>query len=180
MRKSRQSLFLSLILLTAAPSSLGQYVDPKNFNWGNAFIEGMERGRQQRMQEEQLRIQREQAAADRALQEEQRRAIQLDNEQRQLEIQRQKAESDSAPAVDPHTAGVMQKWMTNASMRSDLYPDFQQVVFAEDVASAYAADIAYFLGKNKDRSYAIAAMPRLQQAAALAEIEQFVRAERQY
>lgn len=178
-------LVLTLMSLMLANPSFAQttQVDPKAFQWGNAFQEGMEHAKQRQMAEAESRAAIQQAEANRALLEEQRKSLELDNERQRLELEKARAEQQDAPQLDSHTVDAMRRWSANAAPRRGLYADFDEVVFNKDVAitidmielmadSRYAADIAYYLGSHKLRSYEIAAMPRLQQATALAEIEQ--------
>lgn len=132
----------------------------------------------------QQRMQREQADAQRRLIEEQARAQQIENQRRQ-EAMSQRSSAGQAAQIAPNDMAVYEKWMRAAAPRVSLYPDFWEVIGAPDVAcsvqmvelmasSPYAADIAYYLGKNKARSLEIAQMPLLEQAVAIREIEQTV------
>jgi len=106
----------------------------------------------------------------------------------QTEAMRQKSQSFSASVPPPSAASgaelspAIKKWLVVAQPRMHLYPDFESVVFAPDVPltesiislmseRSYAADIAYYLGKNKLEAYAISEMPILQADKAISEIE---------
>ena len=121
--------------------------------------------------------QAEQAATQRRLAEEQIRAMQLENQKREEAV---KQAQRPQPLVEspPHVTA----WFRAAQPRMHLYPDFQQVVFSQDLAisddmikmmasSPLAADIAYYLGTNKMESVAIKSMPFLDAARAISDIE---------
>lgn len=102
-----------------------------------------------------LRLQNEQAEAQRRYMEEQARA---------QEKQRQQ-QSQTSNQSDP----VIDEWLKAAAPRMGLYQDFEKVVFAADVSitldmirlmtpSSIAADIAYYLGTHKMESLAISKM----------------------
>jgi hypothetical protein len=126
---------------------------------------------------------------------EQIRAIQLQNEQaafqlRQMkelqeqEKQRRQAEVARSEQRQPNTQPdpVIDEWLKAAAPRMGLYPDFEKVVFASDVAittdmirlmtpSPLAADIAYYLGSHKIESRAISMMTLVQAARTIDQIE---------
>ena len=123
------------------------------------------------------RAQAEQAEAQRRLINEQTRAMQLDNSQR--EAAARKPQSSEVPQEMP---SHLQQWLKSAQPRMHLFPDFEKIVFAPDVAisddmiklmatSPYAADIAYYLGSHKLESVAIKSMPMLDAARAISDIE---------
>lgn len=134
-----------------------------------------------RAREQEIQLQREQAEAQRRYLEEQTRAQQLANE-------RQAAESNGSgagPQTTEHDRAAFIRWVNAAATRKHLFADFEQVVFAEDLVisdsmvelmaeSPFAADIAYFLGKNKSESARIAELPILDQAVAIKQIEKRV------
>ncbi len=134
-----------------------------------------------RTQAEQAQVQRrqidEQAATQRRLIEEQTRALQLENNQREAAARRPER-SEVVQEMSPY----MQQWLKSAQPRMHLFPDFEKVVFAPDLAisedmiklmaaSPYAADIAYYLGSHKMEAVAIRDMPMLDAARSISEIE---------
>jgi small-conductance mechanosensitive channel len=160
-------------------------VDPKNFAWGDAFSRGIEESRQRRIQDEQLRIQREQAQSQQALIEEQRRTMQLENQRREAEIQQQQTAQAGQAPISEREREILERFAAAAEPRRALFPDFERVISAPDVAitfdmielmssSPYAADIAYYLGNNKSKAYEIARLPLLRQAEEIRKIEQAV------
>ena len=146
-------------------------VDPHNFDILGSYMRGQEQRRQQQIQDEQLRIQREQADAQSRLMDEQTRALQLENQRREAENrQATTAQPGQGPAPTRHDLEIMARWQSAAIPRMGRYPDFAEVALAPDVAitipmielmssSPYAADIAYYLGKNKAKSIEIAQPP---------------------
>jgi hypothetical protein len=106
----------------------------------------------------------------------------------QTEAMQRQRQSDSGPSNITTTtqstvpSPIIRKWLIAAQPRMHLYPDFEQVVFADDVpfteqvidlmsGSEYAADIAYYLGKNKIEAAAISEMPTLKAAQSIINIE---------
>ena len=103
-------------------------------------------------------------------------------------MQRQRQYTPESPAMTTNnqpteTSPVIRAWLIAAQPRMHLYPDFEQVVFAADVpfteklidlmsGSDYAADIAYYLGKNKIEAVAISEMPTLKAAQSVQDIEE--------
>lgn len=88
----------------------------------------------------------------------------------------------TGPQYSEADKAIYMRWLQAVEPRRQLYGDFDTVVFAKDLhvtmsmldlmaSSPYAADMTYYLGKNKARSQEIAGMPLLQQAAAIREIE---------
>jgi len=80
--------------------------------------------------------------------------------------------------VDP----AMREWLKAAGPRLHLFPDFDKVVYANDVSitvemirlmagSPYAADIAYYFATHKTESLAVSQMPLLEAARAVSAIE---------
>lgn len=163
-------------------------IDPRNFDFLGRYMQGQEQRRQQQVQEEQLRVQRELAESQQALMDEQRRAIQMENQRREAELQQsQPPQPGQGPAPTQREIEVMTRWQSAAAPRMGRYPDFAEVALAPDViitmdmielmsSSPYAADIAYYLGKNKAKSMEIAQLPLLRQAEEIRKIEQLVQA----
>jgi len=84
--------------------------------------------------------------------------------------------------VDP----ALREWLKAAGPRLHLFPDFDKVVFSNDVSitdemirlmagSPYAADIAYYFGTHKTESKAVSQMPLLEAARAISSIEERVK-----
>jgi hypothetical protein len=133
---------------------------------------------QQAMQIEQiraLRMQNEQAEAQRRFNEEQTRA---QERQRQQQAEQSQGQSQSANQPNP----IFDEWLKAAAPRMGLYKDFEKVVFAGDVSitpdmirlmtpSTFAADIAYYLGTNKLESLAISKMTLVEAARSIDRIE---------
>lgn len=121
-----------------------------------------------------LRIQNEQAEAQRRYIEEQQAE---ERRRRQTEAARsQQPQANNQP--DP----VIDEWLKAAAPRMGLYQDFEKVVFAPDVPitmdmirlmtpSPLAADIAYYLGTNKVESLAISKMSLVEAARNIDRIE---------
>jgi len=76
----------------------------------------------------------------------------------------------------------MLQWLKSAQPRMHLFPDFQQVVFSQDLAisddmieimapSPFAADIAYYLGTHKIEAMAIKTMSLADASQAISGIE---------
>lgn len=118
-----------------------------------------------------------QAAAQRRLIEEQTRALQFENNRREAKV-RETQNPDEAQVMSPY----VQQWLKSAQPRMHLFPNFEQVVFSQDVAisddmikmmagSPYAADIAYYLGTHKMEAVAIKGMPMLDAARSISDIE---------
>ncbi len=132
------------------------------------------------MEIEQMRVMQEQ---QRVLQE-QRRALQAADPQRDAEARRVipyrggEITPPSAQSPDP----FLQQFLNAAAPRRRLYPDFEQVAFAKEVAitpdmvrlmadSPYAADMAYYLGKHPYEAGQISRLPILGAAERLRAIE---------
>lgn len=118
-----------------------------------------------------LRLQNEQAEL-------QRRQME---EQRALELQRNAEQQRRAPPP-PKPDPVIDEWLRAAGPRMGLYPDFEQVVFAQDLAittdmirlmtpNPIAADIAYYLGTHKMESLAMSKMSLPEVAKSIERIE---------
>lgn len=112
--------------------------------------------------------------AQRELMEEQARGLRQQNSQ------------NSSPGAIPPPKHV-QDWLKAAQPRLYLFPDFDSVVFSPDVSisddmirlmsgSTYAADIAYYFGKNKTEAKAIYSMQLMQASKAIASIESRIKA----
>lgn len=130
---------------------------------------------QQAEQIRSIQLQNEQAAFQLRQMEAQRRAQNLQRQQQNDERQRQ---SQSANQPEP----VFDEWLKAAAPRMGLFPDFEKVVFANDVPitndmiklmtpSPLAADIAYYLGTNKLESLAISKMTLAEAARSIDRIE---------
>lgn len=128
---------------------------------------------------------------------EQIRALQLQNQQSEMQLrqmqeqertrqerqlQQQTEERRRQSQASNQSDPVIDAWLQAAVPRMGLYPDFEQVVFAADVAittdmirlmtpSPLAADIAYYLGTHKMESLAISKMSLMEQARAIERIE---------
>ncbi len=90
-----------------------------------------------------------------------------------------------APPPPKHSEQVdpaMREWLKAAAPRLHLFPDFDKVVYANNVSitidmirlmagSPYAADIAYYLATHKTESLAVSQMPLLEAARAVSAIE---------
>ena len=118
-----------------------------------------------------------QAAAQRRLIEEQTRSLQLENSRREEQARVTQNPNHSGVAA-PH----MQQWLRSAQPRMHLFPNFDQIVFTQDLAitddmirimagSQYAADIAYYLGTHKMEAVAISRMTILDAARSISDIE---------
>lgn len=162
-------------------------VDPQYFDWGRSFNEGYERAEQRRRQQEQAELQRQQAEAQRQLLDEQRRAVELENRRREAELREPPPTAGQGPS-DLRQQEILRKWESAAGYRRNFYADFDEVVLAPDVnitlqmielmaSSPFAADIAYYLGKNKAEAARIARLPLLEQASAIRDIEQRITAD---
>ncbi len=120
---------------------------------------------------------------------EQIRALQIQNQQaealrRQMEEEahareRQRQQQSHGNA---QTNPIFDDWLRAAAPRMGLYPDFERVVFAPDLAmtpdmirlmtsSPLAADIAYYLGSHKIESLGISKMNLIEAARAIEMIE---------
>lgn len=104
-----------------------------------------------------------------------------ENRRRQEEAARRNVAA-SVPPANPPMNPDLATWLKNAEPRMHLYPDFREVVFAENLSitndmvrlmagSRFAADIAYYLGKNRAQAVAISQMPLLDAAKAIDQIE---------
>ena len=106
--------------------------------------------------------------------------------ERLRKIQKQQSEALSKtpayPAAQPDDL-VIEEWLRSAGPRMGLYPDFEAVVFAKDVAintdmirlmstSPLAADIAYYLGTHKMEALAISKMTLVEAAKSIGRIEE--------
>ena len=138
---------------------------------GNA-MRGFEEGRRARQEQERARLEAE-----------------------SLEAQRDYYRSQTQPPAQsvpvPAQIGQVdyrQIWLEAAKPRRHLFPDFDQVVFAPNVAitpqmvmfmsgSTFAADFAYYLGKHRAEAIAIASMAPLDAAKAIDQIEAKAKAE---
>jgi hypothetical protein len=148
---------------------------PQGFYEG--FMQGQKDRNQQELQAEQiraLRIQNEQAEAQRRYKEEKQEE---ERRRRQTEATRSQ-QQQSNNQLDP----VIDEWLKAAAPRMGLYPDFEKVVFAADVSittdmirlmtpSPLAADIAYYLGSHKIESLAISKMSLVEAARSIVRIE---------
>ena len=76
-----------------------------------------------------LQAQAEQTAAQRRFIEEQTRALQLENRRRE-----EQALKAQAPQITNELPPFMLQWLKSAQPRMHLFPDFQQVVFSQDLA----------------------------------------------
>jgi hypothetical protein len=130
------------------------------------------------MNAQNAQAQAEQAAAQRRFIEEQTRALQLENRRR--EEQALKAQAPKIPIEQPPP--YMLQWLKSAHPRMHLFPDFQEVVFSQDLAisddmiklmaaSPFAADIAYYLGAHKIEAMAIKTMSLADASQAISGIE---------
>jgi hypothetical protein len=120
-----------------------------------------------------LRLQNEQAEAQRRLMDQQAQ----DRQRRQADaVRSQQPQTNNQP--DP----IIDEWLKAAAPRMGLYPDFEKVVFAPDVSittdmirlmtpSSLAADIAYYLGTHKIESLAISKMTLVEAARSIDRIE---------
>ena len=109
----------------------------------------------------------------------------LEAQARREEEDRRRTSNTTSPQnviVDP----VLIAFNSAASARRHLYPDFESVAYAPDVqitvdmiklmtGSSYAADIAYYLGKNKGEAAEISRMHILQASKAITDIENKMR-----
>ena len=146
----------------------------------NAYIEARQKAEAQRAQQEQ-------AAAQTRLLEEQTRTQQLENQRRAVEMSQSNGAGATASTGSPPSVNdaLIRNWQAAAAPPKGRYPDFDAVVFAPDVPismdmiqlmaqSQFAADIAYYLGKNKGEATKIAGMGLLDAAVAIKEIERKV------
>ena len=129
------------------------------------------------MNAQNAQAQAEQAAAQRRFIEEQTRALQLENRRRE-----EQALKAQAPQITNELPPFMLQWLKSAQPRMHLFPDFQQVVFSQDLAisddmikimapSPFAADIAYYLGTHKIEAMAIKTMSLADASQAISGIE---------
>lgn len=152
---------------------------------GDAFFRGQEEA--QRMQMQQMQIENMRIQNQIQMQEMQRR----ENERRQQQYQTEQARraneerAKSAAAASAQSSAADPTFVAfeiAAAPRKHLYPDFESVAYALDVpitvdmiklmtGSPFAADIAYYLGKNKSEATAISQMPMLQASKAITNIE---------
>jgi hypothetical protein len=179
-----RNIFLSIFLALGVQVSHAQRLNFEQLTppGPRSFSEGFAQGQKERLEREQmqlrsenLRLQNEQAAFQLRQMEEQRRA---QERQRQQQLEDRKQQSQSVKQPDP----VIDEWLKAVAPRMGLYPDFEKVVFAAELAittdmirlmtpSSLAADIAYYLGRNKIESMAISRMSLVQAARAIDQIE---------
>jgi len=175
MMQRRISIFALLLFLVSAPTVEAQTLNQQISRGATFFQPADPFDQYSKMMNAQA--QAEQAAAQRRLVEEQIRAMQLENQKRE-EAAKQAQRPQTVTDSPPHLIA----WFKAAQPRMHLFPDFQQVVFSQDVAisddmvkimasSRFAADIAYYLGTNKMESVAIKSMPLLDAARAISDIE---------
>lgn len=140
--------------------------------------------RQMEMQRQQLLIQQQQADAAARLTEQQAQAIELDNEKRRLEPLQGGTSQAQSQGTGPsqYEQEIFARWQKAVVPRSGLFEGFFDTVLADDVpismdmialigSSPYAADISYYLAKNKQHAARIFGMPMLDQAAAIRALE---------
>jgi hypothetical protein len=136
-----------------------------------------------KMQQQQIDLQREQMAAQQRYAADQARAQQFADQRQAAEA----VQAGSGPEANGRDRAAFVKWANAVAARKHLFPDFERVVFQEDVEisvpmvellaeSDYAADVTYHLGTNKAEAARIARLPFLDQAVAIKEIEKQVRA----
>ena len=120
----------------------------------------------------------------------QRQQIELQRQQIEAQTQQAAAQNKAAPQAQPgggpefssRDQEIFRRWLSSAAQRRHLYPDFESVVFSDDLMvsmsmielmadSPFAADIAYYLGVNKSESLRIAQLPLMDQAEAIKKIE---------
>lgn len=166
----RSLLLCGAVFFAAAPAN-AQY---PALNFQPIQVPDLLRQAQQIEQIRALRIQNEQAEAQRRYMEEQQAE---ERRRRQADAARtQQPQSNNQP--DP----VIDEWLKAAASRMGLYPDFEKVVFASDVPittdmirlmtpSPLAADIAYYLGSHKIESLAISKMSLVEAARSIDRIE---------
>lgn len=168
-------------------------------NWGlltpresvtDAFFRGQEeasRMQMQQMQIENMRIQNEIQMREMQRRENERRQQQYQTE-RARRANEERAKSAAAASASAQSSAVDPTFVAfeiAAAPRKHLYPDFESVAYALDVpitvdmiklmtGSPFAADIAYYLGKNKSEATAISQMPMLQASKAIANIEKTI------
>lgn len=122
-----------------------------------------------------------------AMQIEQIRALRMQNEQaeaqrRHMEEQARAQEKQRQPPANNQSDPVIDEWLKAAAPRMGLYQDFEKIVFSPDVPittdmirlmtpSPLAADIAYYLGTNKTESLAITKMSLVEAARSIDRIE---------
>lgn len=104
----------------------------------------------------------------------------------QARVLRQQNSQSPPPAASAPPKHV-QDWLKAAQPRLYLFPDFDSVVFAPDVSisddmirlmsgSTYAADIAYYFGKNKTEAKAVYDMQLMDASKAISKIETRIKA----
>jgi TolA-binding protein len=164
---------IALLTLVSASASFAQV--PIAMQFQGIQIPNTLQMMQQAEQIRSIQLQNEQAALQLRQMEEQRRA---QERQRQQQIEERQKQSQSANQTDP----IIDEWLKAAAPRMSLYPDFEKVVFANDLAittdmirlmtpSPLAADIAYYLGSNKLESLAITKMSLVEAARSIDRIE---------
>lgn len=164
-------------------------------NWGilnqaptpaQRYFEGQRQGAElERLRQETEKIRLENEQRRRQL-EERRKQVDLEIQQeaskRQLEERKRQQEVAAKQSDDE----IIKKWTAAALPRMGRYADFQQVVFAEDLRltipminimseSRYAADIAYFLGKDKEVSLQISKLDIVGARSEINRIEGLIR-----
>jgi TolA-binding protein len=179
-----RTIFLSFFLALGVQVSHAQTINFERLSrpGPNSFSEGFAQGQRERLEQEQmqlrsesLRLQNEKSAFQLRQMEEQQRA---QERQRQQQIEERQRQSQPVNQPDP----IIDAWLKAAAPRMGLYPDFEKVVFSAEVAittdmirlmtpSPFAADIAYYLGRNKIESMAISKMTLVQAARSIDQIE---------
>ena len=116
-----------------------------------------------------------QAEAQRRLFEEQAKALQIEN------TRRANASQDKTVTLSK-ISSPMKEWLQAASPRLHLFPDFEKVVFTQDLSitddmiylmakSPLAADIAYYFGTHRIEALAISQMAYQDAARSVEQIE---------
>ncbi len=151
-----------------------QLKPPKSFNEFRAeYDEAEARKLQLKQQFEALRAARAQAD----IAESQARRAAQEDRNRQAPVA-----AAPPPKNSEQDDQAMREWLKAAGPRLHLFPDFDKVVYANDVSitiemirlmagSPYAADIAYYFGTHKTESLAVSQMPLLEAARAVSAIE---------
>lgn len=180
-------LFLFIFLNGEAHAQLNWGLLTPRESVGDAFFRGQEEA--QRMQMQQMQIENLRIQNEIQMGEIQRRESEIRQQQYEAEQARRRSEEERAitvalpqsPTVDPTVVA----FNLAAASRKYLYPDFDSVAYAQDVTitidmiklmtgSPFAADIAYYLGKNKVEAAAISKMPMLQASKAIMNIEKAI------
>jgi len=173
---------ISLILF-AAPISASAQLNFGVLNQTPSFAESFLKGQRDALEMQKLRQETE-----RIRQETER--MRLENEQRRRQIEESKKLIDNQTKQElarrASDEDTIKRWFAVAQPRIGLYPDFNRIVFAEDLRitvpmikimaeSKYAADIAYFLGKNKEVASEIASMEMERMRINITGIESSIR-----